>query len=111
LHVNKHNTGIHRVLTVIISGVFNCIGQLLLTEQLKVAAGAKFDSTVDRLTFICAGKILRDEELLAEHNIVEGGTVHLVIKAAPSQVRQSFHCQCFMDLGNLCFVCVFIYFC
>lgn len=44
---------------------------------------AKFEAEVDQLCLIFAGKIMKDSDTLKGHNIKDGLTVHLVIKAPP----------------------------
>ena len=39
-----------------------------------------FEVTEDRLCLIFAGKILKDEDKLASTKIIDGVTVHLVVK-------------------------------
>lgn len=43
----------------------------------------KFEAEPDQLCFIFAGKIMKDSDTLKSHNVKDGLTVHLVIKAAP----------------------------
>ena len=53
--------------------------------QLKQKISSEFDNTpLEQLCLIFAGKILKDHETIAQHNIKDGMTVHLVIKSAPS---------------------------
>jgi len=57
-------------------------------KQFKEAISAKFSGApVENLCLIFAGKIMKDQETLASHNVKDGMTVHLVIKqggAAPA---------------------------
>jgi ubiquilin len=55
-------------------------------KQLKDEVGKKFDKTNEQLCLIFSGKILKDPDTLAQHNVKDGVTVHLVIKnnTAPS---------------------------
>lgn len=41
----------------------------------------KFNAESDQVCLIFAGKIMKDHETLGTHNIKDGVTVHLVIKA------------------------------
>lgn len=45
--------------------------------------GEKFEAEPDQLCLIFAGKILKDNDTLKAHNVKDGLTVHLVIKAPP----------------------------
>jgi len=50
-------------------------------KQFKEAISAKFSGApVENLCLIFAGKIMKDHETLANHNVKDGMTVHLVIK-------------------------------
>jgi len=50
-------------------------------RQFKEAISAKFSGApVENLCLIFAGKIMKDHETLANHNVKDGMTVHLVIK-------------------------------
>jgi len=50
-------------------------------KQFKEAISAKFSGApVENLCLIFAGKIMKDQETLASHNVKDGMTVHLVIK-------------------------------
>ena len=42
----------------------------------------KFTAPLEQLCLIFAGKILKDDETLAQHSVKDGMTVHLVIKSA-----------------------------
>lgn len=42
----------------------------------------KFNAPVEQLCLIFAGKILKDEDTLEQHQIKDGLTVHLVIKSS-----------------------------
>ncbi|XP_053669913.1 ubiquilin-1 [Anopheles nili] len=52
-------------------------------KDLKVVVAEKFDTNPDLVCLIFAGKIMKDTDTLKTHNIKEGLTVYLVIKAAP----------------------------
>jgi len=63
-------------------------------KQFKEAISAKFSgAAVENLCLIFAGKIMKDQETLASHNVKDGMTVHLVIKqggaAAPAAAAPS----------------------
>jgi len=65
-------------------------------RQFKEAISAKFSGApVENLCLIFAGKIMKDQETLASHNVKDGMTVHLVIKqggaaaAAPAAAAPS----------------------
>lgn len=49
--------------------------------QFKEAVSKIFDAQPDQLCLIFAGKIMKDHETLGKHNVKDGLTVHLVIKA------------------------------
>ncbi|XP_045216156.1 ubiquilin-1-like isoform X2 [Mercenaria mercenaria] len=51
-------------------------------KQLRELVAEKFGSPIEQLCLIFAGKILKDDEALAQHSIKDGMTVHLVIKSA-----------------------------
>lgn len=57
--------------------------------QFKEAVSKKFDAQPDQLCLIFAGKIMKDHETLATHNIKDGLTVHLVIKTPRTAGNQS----------------------
>nr|XP_010297561.1 PREDICTED: ubiquilin-1-like [Balearica regulorum gibbericeps] len=48
--------------------------------QFKEEIAKRFKSHIDQLVLIFAGKILKDQDTLAQHGIHDGLTVHLVIK-------------------------------
>lgn len=48
--------------------------------QLREEISKLFEVTEDRLCLIFAGKILKDDDKLASSKIVDGVTVHLVLK-------------------------------
>ena len=53
----------------------------LILLQFKQAISSKFgNAPVENLCLIFAGKIMKDTETLASHNVKDGMTVHLVIK-------------------------------
>ncbi|CAO1438277.1 unnamed protein product [Diamesa serratosioi] len=49
----------------------------------KAMVAEKFEAEADQLCLIFAGKIMKDGDTLKNHNIKDGLTVHLVIKAPP----------------------------
>jgi ubiquilin len=53
--------------------------------KLKEEVSKKFNKSIDQLCLIYAGKILKDVDTLTQHGIKDGVTVHLVIKAKPSE--------------------------
>lgn len=50
---------------------------------------AKFNAQPDQLCLIFAGKIMKDHEKLTNHNVKDGLTVHLVIKAPRTGTSQN----------------------
>ncbi|XP_072396761.1 ubiquilin-1-like isoform X1 [Diabrotica undecimpunctata] len=52
-------------------------------KDLKAVIAPKFNAEPDQLCLIFAGKIMQDEDHLLQHNIKDGLTIHLVIRAAP----------------------------
>lgn len=50
-------------------------------KELKEIVAEKFGATMEQVCLIFAGKILKDQETLKMHNLKDGLTVHLVIKA------------------------------
>lgn len=58
------------------------IGEKASVRDFKAAISKEFDGTpVENLCLIFAGKIIKDHETVATHNIKDGMTVHLVIKS------------------------------
>ncbi|KAL7016260.1 hypothetical protein ACKWTF_009980 [Chironomus riparius] len=57
-------------------------------ETFKAIVAEKFEAEVEQLCLIFAGKILKDADSLKAHNIKDGLTVHLVIKAPPKPEAQ-----------------------
>ncbi|XP_077533500.1 ubiquilin [Haemaphysalis longicornis] len=53
-------------------------------KELKEAVSKEFSAPVELLCLIFAGKILKDHEALATHNIKDGLTVHLVVRSGNS---------------------------
>lgn len=53
-------------------------------KQLKDEVAKKFSKKNEQLCLIFSGKILKDQDTLAHHNIKDGVTVHLVIKNNPA---------------------------
>ncbi|EZA46847.1 hypothetical protein DMN91_009370 [Ooceraea biroi] len=58
-------------------------------KELKEVVSKKFNAQTDQLCLIFAGKIMKDHETLSTHNIKDGLTVHLVIKAPRTATTQS----------------------
>ncbi|XP_031638700.1 ubiquilin-1 [Contarinia nasturtii] len=52
-------------------------------KDFKALIAPKFEADVEQLCLIFAGKIMKDNETLKEHNVKDGLTVHLVIKSKP----------------------------
>lgn len=55
----------------------------LFPFQFKILVAEKFEAEPDQLCLIFAGKIMKDSDTLKSHNVKDGLTVHLVIKAPP----------------------------
>ncbi|KAH1023442.1 hypothetical protein HUJ04_012643 [Dendroctonus ponderosae] len=55
----------------------------LNVKEFKDLIGPKFSAEADQLCLIFAGKIMKDADNLQTHNIKDGLTIHLVIRAAP----------------------------
>lgn len=49
----------------------------------------KFKAELEQVCLIFAGKIMKDNDTLKSHNIKDGLTVHLVIKAAPRPEQEA----------------------
>ncbi|XP_053976190.1 ubiquilin-1 [Hylaeus anthracinus] len=58
-------------------------------KDFKETVAKKFNAQSDQLCLIFAGKIMKDHETLSTHNVKDGLTVHLVIKAPRSASNQS----------------------
>lgn len=54
-------------------------------KEFKEQVAPRFKAEPDQLVMIYAGKIMKDTDTLETHNVKEGFTVHLVIRAAPKQ--------------------------
>lgn len=52
-------------------------------KEFKEQVAPRFKAEPDQLVMIYAGKIMKDNDTLESHNVKEGFTVHLVIRAAP----------------------------
>ncbi|CAF1563373.1 unnamed protein product [Adineta ricciae] len=50
-------------------------------KQLKDVVASEFSTSIDQICLIYSGKILKDDEDLKKHDIKDGVTVHLVIRA------------------------------
>ncbi|KAK4319445.1 hypothetical protein Pmani_009622 [Petrolisthes manimaculis] len=57
-------------------------------KELREIVSEKFNAAADQVCLIFAGKILKDGEVLKQHNIKDGLTVHLVIKGGPGAGSQ-----------------------
>lgn len=58
-----------------------------LIKDFKELIGPKFNAEPDQLCLIFAGKIMNDSDTLLQHNIKDGLTIHLVIRAAPKTLE------------------------
>ncbi|XP_003693998.1 ubiquilin-4 [Apis florea] len=58
-------------------------------KDFKEAISKKFNAQTEQLCLIFAGKIMKDHETLSTHNVKDGLTVHLVIKAPRTPTNQS----------------------
>lgn len=58
-------------------------------KDFKVEIAKKFNAQTEQLCLIFAGKIMKDHETLSTHNVKDGLTVHLVIKAPRTPTNQS----------------------
>lgn len=58
-----------------------------LIKDFKELIGPKFNAEPDQLCLIFAGKIMNDGDTLLQHNIKDGLTIHLVVRAAPKAVE------------------------
>ncbi|XP_041762523.1 ubiquilin-1 [Anopheles merus] len=58
-------------------------------KDLKAIVAEKFETNPELVCLIFAGKIMKDTDTLKTHNIKEGLTVYLVIKAAPRADAES----------------------
>lgn len=58
-------------------------------QQFKEEISKRFNSHIDQLVLIFAGKILKDQDTLSQHGIHDGLTVHLVIKTQNRPQDQS----------------------
>lgn len=52
-------------------------------KSFKALVAPKFNTDINRVTLIFAGKILKDEDNLMQLNIKDGLTIHLVIRSIP----------------------------
>lgn len=57
---------------------------LICLVKFKDAVAKKFSAQPEQLCLIFAGKIMKDHETLGTHNVKDGLTVHLVVKALRS---------------------------
>ncbi|XP_031848449.1 ubiquilin [Nomia melanderi] len=58
-------------------------------KDFKEAVSKKFNVQTEQLCLIFAGKIMKDHESLRTHNVTDGLTVHLVIKAPRTPSNQN----------------------
>ncbi|XP_052100672.1 ubiquilin-1-like isoform X2 [Mytilus californianus] len=58
-------------------------------KELREMVSQKFSAPVEQLCLIFAGKILKDEDTLEQHQIKDGLTVHLVIKSSNRSQEQA----------------------
>ncbi|XP_076179485.1 ubiquilin [Ptiloglossa arizonensis] len=58
-------------------------------KDFKEAVAKKFNAQTEQLCLIFAGKIMKDHETLGTHNVKDGLTVHLVIKAPRTPSNQT----------------------
>ncbi|KOC66309.1 Ubiquilin-1 [Habropoda laboriosa] len=58
-------------------------------KDFKEIISKKFNAQTEQLCLIFAGKIMKDHETLRTHNVKDGLTVHLVIKAPRTPTNQS----------------------
>ncbi|XP_076230996.1 ubiquilin [Calliopsis andreniformis] len=58
-------------------------------KDFKEAISKKFNAQTEQLCLIFAGKIMKDHETLSTHNVKDGLTVHLVIKAPRTPSNQT----------------------
>ncbi|KAJ8925590.1 hypothetical protein NQ315_009430 [Exocentrus adspersus] len=52
-------------------------------KDFKELIAPKFSAEPDQLCLIFAGKIMNDDDTLIQHNVRDGLTIHLVVRAAP----------------------------
>ncbi|KAG5883846.1 hypothetical protein JTB14_000676 [Gonioctena quinquepunctata] len=52
-------------------------------KDFKALIGPKFNAESEQLCLIFAGKIMNDDDTMLQHNVKDGFTIHLVIRAAP----------------------------
>ncbi|CAK9809594.1 UBQLN1 [Anthophora quadrimaculata] len=58
-------------------------------KDFKEIISKKFNAQTEQLCLIFAGKIMKDHETLSTHNVKDGLTVHLVIKAPRTPTNQN----------------------
>ena len=56
---------------------------------MKGVVAEQFGATLEQVCLIFAGKILKDQETLKQHNLKDGLTVHLVIKTGNRTTQES----------------------
>ncbi|KAL7646691.1 UNVERIFIED_CONTAM: hypothetical protein RMT77_001944 [Armadillidium vulgare] len=60
------------------------ISENATVKELREVVSKEYDAKEDQICLIFAGKILKDGETLAQHNLKDGLAVHLVIKSGDS---------------------------
>lgn len=55
-------------------------------QNFKTIIAEKFNANVENLLLIFAGKVMKDNKTLKDHNVENGFTIHLVVKTTPPQV-------------------------
>ncbi|CAM2710443.1 unnamed protein product [Rotaria socialis] len=58
-------------------------------KEFKDQVAKEFNSSVDQICLIYSGKILKDDEDLKKHDIKDGVTIHLVIRAPKSDTNSN----------------------
>ncbi|UJR24981.1 hypothetical protein I4U23_006344 [Adineta vaga] len=58
-------------------------------KQLKDVVANEFGTSIDQICLIYSGKILKDDEDLKKHDIKDGVTIHLVIRAPKNETNTS----------------------
>ncbi|RZC37258.1 ubiquitin, Rad60-SLD, and/or UBA domain containing protein [Asbolus verrucosus] len=67
------------------------IDETMDVKSFKELIAGKFNAEANRLNLIFAGKIMKDNDTLLQHNIRDGLTIHLVIKAAATPDSTTTH--------------------
>lgn len=79
--LNKYCLITFLILPIKFTALFFSSFTFLFSNQFKTLVAEKFEADVEQLVLIFAGKIMKDTDTLKMHNIKNGLTVHLVIKA------------------------------